>query len=428
MPSRDLGVKVMEQLRDGLEIVPTDNVGCLLSYVGYDAIVPGRHDFYYGAERLLAMARLIASLDRPEAYLRPVQMLAANLLIKASWTSGHSPIPESQKRLPFESKPSTTLTFAFPQDGKEVLPWLSHLEIKLKTPHEEKPPKVTPPEQRPQAYEAVLIGPERDLDESDWSVPRGSDTVALTTSGAMRCWASNVFASGKPLTTITVQVAGSCGTLLAVRKPLPAGTPEPLKETQESLDFSLALTPIKPLQPGYYKLCVWQVTGQSANQRPVCSRFTVATPFFQFPWTFTAMSGSMPELRHQKGPLPYLVKTVCSPGSESPCPGATRQVALRWLRQAQMAPAPALHLHARGDCKSGRSSPSASPVVPASAALLKALASAARENFVGPGPWKVLLRVPGQMRPKVAEVADPIDLYQHVAVLRLSPHVPSFLP
>jgi hypothetical protein len=55
-----------------------DNVGCFLRLAGYDAVVPGKHDFYFGPERLREYAR----------YLKqgPAQttMLGANLAIKTT--------------------------------------------------------------------------------------------------------------------------------------------------------------------------------------------------------------------------------------------------------------------------------------------------------------------------------------------------------
>ena len=50
-------------------------------------------------------------------------------------------------------------------------------------------------------------------------------------------------------------------------------------------------------------------------------------------------------------------------------------------------------------------------------ALLKAFAAVSREEFVGPVPWKVLSRVPGQMQPQVDEVTDPAELYHDVAIV-----------
>ncbi len=52
-----------------------------------------------------------------------------------------------------------------------------------------------------------------------------------------------------------------------------------------------------------------------------------------------------------------------------------------------------------------------------SSALLKAFASVPREEFVVPGPWKVLSRMAGQMQPQVDEVTDPTELYHDVAIV-----------
>jgi protein-L-isoaspartate(D-aspartate) O-methyltransferase len=50
-------------------------------------------------------------------------------------------------------------------------------------------------------------------------------------------------------------------------------------------------------------------------------------------------------------------------------------------------------------------------------ALLTAFASVPREEFVGPGPWRILSRMPGKMQPQVDEVTDPAQLYHDVAVV-----------
>ncbi len=53
-----------------------------------------------------------------------------------------------------------------------------------------------------------------------------------------------------------------------------------------------------------------------------------------------------------------------------------------------------------------------------STAVLEAFARVPREEFVGPGPWKVLSRpTPGQGQAQVAEVSDPAELYRDVAVI-----------
>ncbi len=53
-----------------------------------------------------------------------------------------------------------------------------------------------------------------------------------------------------------------------------------------------------------------------------------------------------------------------------------------------------------------------------SAALPEAFAKVPREEFVGPGPWKILSQpAQGQKQLQVDEVADPAELYRDVAVL-----------
>jgi protein-L-isoaspartate(D-aspartate) O-methyltransferase len=52
-----------------------------------------------------------------------------------------------------------------------------------------------------------------------------------------------------------------------------------------------------------------------------------------------------------------------------------------------------------------------------SEALVRAFAVVPREEFVGPRPWKVLSKAaPGQLKPQVAEVTEPAELYQDAAI------------
>jgi hypothetical protein len=82
--------------QQGKGVIPTDNVACFLAYAHYDAIVPGKHDFYYGPERLRELARLLASIPRNN-YFQPAQMLAANLMIKTTWAKDRAPISDGNK-------------------------------------------------------------------------------------------------------------------------------------------------------------------------------------------------------------------------------------------------------------------------------------------------------------------------------------------
>ncbi len=112
----------------GLEpgTVPSDNVGCFLRLMGFNAVVPGEHDFYYGPERLRQLARFLAE-PQTGNYL-PVQMLAANLSIT---TKPHTPAPPlpagtlSAKKRDALS-PTDALEIQLPSN---VMPWLQDVTV-----------------------------------------------------------------------------------------------------------------------------------------------------------------------------------------------------------------------------------------------------------------------------------------------------------
>src|SRR2546425_6915155 len=111
----------------GYTTVPTDNVACFLSRAGYSAVVPGKHDFYFGAERVRELARFMATIPQP------VQMLGANLVIKTS---------------PIESPPSSAQQPKWPdgstveglKENKPIYPWFSpQLTVTIPVPAEKIP-------------------------------------------------------------------------------------------------------------------------------------------------------------------------------------------------------------------------------------------------------------------------------------------------
>jgi 5'-nucleotidase, C-terminal domain len=98
------GSALRAQLQSGTSSIPTDNVACFLAYAHYDAVVPGKHDFYYGPERLRQLAHFMARIPA-DGNFKPVQMLGANMMIKTNWAKDHLPVPDSDKRpLPFLTK------------------------------------------------------------------------------------------------------------------------------------------------------------------------------------------------------------------------------------------------------------------------------------------------------------------------------------
>lgn len=145
---------LLNRLEEGRGTIPTDNVGCFLAAAGYSAIVPGKHDFYFGPERLRELARLLAgitptkgpgigdkSADRSsqdgslELQYQPVQMLAANLVMKTDWQKEVKPARTSRKDHEsnlfhwhwVEEFPLLNLN-----DGGRVYPWFSSVRVKLK--------------------------------------------------------------------------------------------------------------------------------------------------------------------------------------------------------------------------------------------------------------------------------------------------------
>jgi hypothetical protein len=125
----------------GQGTIPTDNVGCFLSYAGYTAVVPGKLDFRYGAERLRELARFMANINQPG--FRPVQMLGSNLVVQTTWTTDHKPIPEAlEPQLDYVSKLDPNpidkdASFSFDSvffDKGYVYPWVRSIPIQTSSP------------------------------------------------------------------------------------------------------------------------------------------------------------------------------------------------------------------------------------------------------------------------------------------------------
>ncbi len=109
--------------------VPSDNVACFLRLLGFRAVVPGEHDFYYGPERLRQVARFLA--EPQNGSYSPVQMLAANLVIS---TTQIRPNP----RLPMELLPRKLREVLQPSNSVQlklppiVMPWLRTVAVETK--------------------------------------------------------------------------------------------------------------------------------------------------------------------------------------------------------------------------------------------------------------------------------------------------------
>lgn len=76
----------------GNSIIDGEAVAGYLAEAGYDVVVPGKHDFYFGAERLRQVSRWLASQPKP------VEMLAANLIIRGVPLEQRPGLPERLRR------------------------------------------------------------------------------------------------------------------------------------------------------------------------------------------------------------------------------------------------------------------------------------------------------------------------------------------
>ncbi len=120
-----------KRLAHGLGTIPNDNVGCFLTAARYEAIVPGKHDFYFGAERVRQFARYMASV-KPIGHYQPVQMLGANLVLKTVPIKDPVVLPGQQEQPWFSANkwPEGYVVLNL-SDQKSVYPWFSYVKIKL---------------------------------------------------------------------------------------------------------------------------------------------------------------------------------------------------------------------------------------------------------------------------------------------------------
>lgn len=248
--------KLSKQLWEGHGTIPTDNVACFLSYAGYTAIVPGKHDFYYGPERLRKVARFLAGIPDRDTYphYSPVQMLAANLVIQTIWAKDHRPVADSMRpdALPFDTQYGRTnssrkLEIEDFSDGGYVYPWLRRIKVKFTG-------------WKSDDRDGVQVFLCETKEEGD------PDSLYLPTS-------DNLCHGVPPL----------------IPKPVPSGSQpqtvfpsSPPDETE--IEYELPNS-AKLKQNSNYGICVWNPDSPRPGRGGsfYCFRFSVFTPFFQFP-------------------------------------------------------------------------------------------------------------------------------------------------
>lgn len=107
-----------------------DNVGCFLSRAGYDAIIPGNDDFYFGPERLRRIAGRLATVPEKDG-MHPVRMLAANLVLKTSYLKKPPEIQDADKDLKFVPGMPTGIKSLDVSDNGTVLPFAKQIRFEV---------------------------------------------------------------------------------------------------------------------------------------------------------------------------------------------------------------------------------------------------------------------------------------------------------
>jgi hypothetical protein len=110
---------IVESQSTANTVIEGDAVAQFLLDAGYDALVPGKHDFYFGAERLRQISRFLARQPKP------TQMLGTNLVITGKLLDPPNRVPDRFRKKNYTS-PGAAVTFTLPTT---VLPWVRQFGV-----------------------------------------------------------------------------------------------------------------------------------------------------------------------------------------------------------------------------------------------------------------------------------------------------------
>ena len=306
-------------IQNGHGTIAMDNVACFFLQAHYDAIVPAKHDIYYGPDRLRGLARLLANPTEMELVglgfvprYHAVQMLATNMVIKTTWANGHEPKPDSTKHhLLFATEYTAAESGACPKcsfevtsfsDSGFVFPWMQLVHVTANGRTDQFDQKSAP-----RLFLCKAIGPDDSPGDPDSFMEASGSEFC---NKAMRLdFVSDKFE--KPASDqkkdSSNKAAGAEPHELVYRIP----TKSDLLQRKPSI-----------LAPGHnYAICVVDsslnliqdqpksedsLLARTSNQkkdqhtnkpRPYCVRFSVYIPFLQYP--------DWPEERYDRGPVHY---------------------------------------------------------------------------------------------------------------------------
>jgi hypothetical protein len=265
-------------LARGEGTIPFDNAANFFIQEGYAALVPGKHDFYYGPERLRELARYLAShgiANDQTLHGGSVQMLGANLVIETTFKEEHRVLPDK------ENAPWFIPRFPNVHDllglKTKVLENAGVLDTEL---------KLSGMSDRGTVY-PWFQGPTIEISGPD---PGGQLAGALKGSAVSLC-KSNVRGDPNALPS-PIGVASQCNPVTVQTDPKGDGT-----KLQLHFQKGAGL-----LDPGEnYGLCMdvpHSDVKDSQGTHVFCVRFSVYVPFFQYP--------ARPVLKTYRDPDPYV--------------------------------------------------------------------------------------------------------------------------
>jgi hypothetical protein len=259
--SEDISPALASELRAGHGWVAEDNVACFLKTAKYDAIVPGKFDFYFGPERLRQLARLLAS-DGKDG-LGSVQMLGANLIISTRERSANPRTPDWLQKNPFTGIPAELGPEI--KRGDIVLPWLRTIRLAHKK------------------------------DNQGSVLPQ---TLEI-------CWAPSASDSGNPDPAKAPQVSKGLGACTAL-----------LEFTNDKGETAYKMPDSFVLQPGAMYTLTLHMPSER-GEKVYADYFFTAHPFFAYPNSIPAPGAApSPVDKSSISPSPYALKVSADPEKE----------------------------------------------------------------------------------------------------------------
>jgi hypothetical protein len=297
----------------GREIIPSDNVARFFTTMGYAAIVPGRHDFYFGPDRLRLLARRLATDPITDAKTLHregygTQMLGANLVIETTWKSDHTPLSDKDNPPRFIPRFPTLRELGlsdalhmqvknFPSGGN-VYPWYVGLSIDFSNVEGIQ----SWPSSLAQA-ETKIADLRTALTNLHIAVPPDTQKLLdiLENLKVNLCEASQDFDQSTHTPDILNCAPQAQVTIQQKEKNLTLQIMLPWKDNTKPYT----------LEPGHnYRLCLTPKVATVKDMdggHTFCSRISVYQPYFQFPWGKTAeMCQHNPNCTYSD-PDPYLV-------------------------------------------------------------------------------------------------------------------------